>query len=148
MIKTIFIVCLGFVCFSCNEVKTNNKSKQVENRIKQVSISTFGGRSTTVSETYIFTKDSIHYRYYAHDTTRNNIKSYLNKVENWKGLVENINLGKFKTIENGKSYQETDGNDTEISITTDNGKEYHKINGDENIIWNNIYKEIRLQVNK
>lgn len=152
MKKIIFIASvLILFSWSCKKPQTKTISEiqpaQNKTTIEEISVSTFGGRSTIKSATYVFTKDSIRYRLVAHDTTKNVITYFINTETDWTALCAKIDLKRFKGIKNGKSIQPTDGNDTKISVTTESGKEYYKINGSKNEVWNNIRKELRVQIN-
>ncbi|MCL5246628.1 hypothetical protein M4I21_12455 [Cellulophaga sp. 20_2_10] len=152
MKKIAFIITVLIVLsLSCKqpEIKTTPKIETRQNNasIKEISVSTFGGRSTIKSATYVFTKGSIRYRLVAHDTTKNVITYFINTETDWAALCAKIDLKRFKGIKSGKSIQPTDGSDTKISITTESGKEYYKINGSKNEVWTNIRKELRVQIN-
>lgn len=121
-----------------NENKTN---KDTSNEIEAIILSTYGGRSTIISQTYIITKDSVHYTLLAHDTTKNKIRAYKNSQQNWKKLIDKVDLKNFEKIEDQESRQAYDGNDTKISIKTKDNQ-FKKMNAEKSPIWREIYKEI------
>ena len=77
----------------------------------------------------------------AHDSAQNVKKSYPNKAQNWEALLKSIDIEKFKNAKNGHSYQETDGNDTQITITTTKEK-ISKLNVEKEESCNNIYRQL------
>lgn len=124
MKKLLTHTALLFACVFALQSCGGNTQKATENKneIKEISISTFGG-DMGMSETYIITKDSVHYDFYlAADTTQNVIKSYPNTEQDWGKLLKKVDLEDFKNTENGKSHQAYDGTDTEITIITQNEK--------------------------
>jgi len=135
--KLTTLLILAFALQSCE----GKAQKTTENEIKEVSVSAFGGRSTIKSKTYIITKDSVLYELIAHDSTKNVKKSYANNVQDWDDLLKSIDLERFKNVEDGKSHQEYDGNDTEITITTQNDK-FSKLNAEKNSSWDRIYRQL------
>lgn len=121
----------------------NNAQTKVETKpeITEVSISIFGGRSTIQSRTYVITKDSVFYDLIAHDSIKNVKKSFANKAQDWEALLKSIDVEKFKNTKNGHSYQETDGSDTQITITTTKEK-ISKLNVEKEESWSSIYRQL------
>ncbi|KFF02813.1 hypothetical protein [Chryseobacterium luteum] len=124
---------------SCNKTPQKTSVKVAKNEIKEVSMSTFGGRSTIRSSTYQITKDSIRYSLLAVDSTQNVHKSYINKNQDWKNLVNKIDLNQFRNLKDGNSHLAYDGNDTEITVVTDH-ETITKLNAENNKSWDNIVK--------
>ena len=146
--KNVIFILLSWLAFwNCKETKKpEQESKQIKNKIKQVSITTFGGEMG-LSDSYTFTIDSIyHDLYIATDTTQNKRQVVSNKTHKWEKLIEIIDLSKFQKAINETSNQEVDGTDININITVENGKEYSSTNADKNKNWNNIYTELTNQI--
>lgn len=123
----------------------DNSSSVEEDNIKSISVVVYGG-DMGVSETYVITKDSVHFVYYlAADTTKNNANSSVNSSKKWESLLEKVDIDAFKELTNGRSKQMADGTDMDIIITTDKG-EYIKTNGQGNKAWDAIYEEFIQQV--
>ncbi|UUV22311.1 hypothetical protein [Paenimyroides aestuarii] len=137
MKNLIIIIILSLL--SCqNNAQTKTEAKP---EIKAISISIFGGRSTIQSRTYVITKDSVLYDLVTHHRAQNIKKSYPNKAQDWENLLKSIDLEKFKNAKNGSSYQETDGYDTEITITTTKEK-IIKLNGEKSESWSKAYRQL------
>ncbi len=116
-----------------------------DERIRRITIMMYSG-DKGVSETHVFTKDSVHYEFYmATDTTENKTISRVNTPEKWASLLAKVDITAFKELVNERTYQMANGTDTDIIITT--GKvEYIKTNAHDNEAWDNIYREFTQQI--
>lgn len=132
----------GFISLLILGCVSNSEEKD---GINSISVRTYGG-DMGVSETYVITKDSVHYDYYlAADTTKNKATSSVNTLEKWDSLLGKVNIDAFNGLTNGRSYLAVDGTDTDIVIITENG-EFMKTNGAGNNAWDDIYEEFIRQV--
>ncbi|WP_027386019.1 hypothetical protein [Chryseobacterium gregarium] len=151
--KYIKILILFTICFyalsiqSCNKTQQKTRAKVAKNEIREVSISTYGGRSTIQSTTYQITKDSVKYSLLAIDSTQNVHQSYLNENQDWKNLIDKIDLNQFENLRNGNSQLPYDGNDTEIMIVTDH-ETITKLNAKNNKSWDDIVKFVNTTYKK
>lgn len=120
---------------SSNKIKTEIKNQTPE--IQEITIKYFGGRSINDSTVYSIKKSSFEFHIYNKDKSKTSSK--LKKIDEntFNNLIHSINLTEFKNIKNGKTFQATGGNDTEIRIQTKD-ETISKINGFGNQNWNLI----------
>ena len=129
------LLATAFLFQSCG----NGTGKKDE--IVEITRSVLGGDTPIAEQKYIITKDSVHYKIIAHDSTRNITKSYANTKQDWEKLVNSIDFEDFKNIKNGTSHQPFDGSDAEITIKTDK-EEITKLNADKDESWAKIQKHL------
>ncbi|WP_177765574.1 hypothetical protein [Flavobacterium sp. I3-2] len=138
LLFTLFVSCdtkqIDFVD-SINKNKTEIKNQTPE--IQEITIKYFGGRSINDSTVYSIKKSSFEFHIYHKDKSKSS--NILKKIDEntFNNLINSINLTEFKNIKNGKSFQETDGNDTEIRIKTKD-ETISKSNGFGNQNWDLI----------
>lgn len=116
-----------------------------DRRINSITIMLYAG-DKGISETHVFTKDSVYYEFYmATDTTENKTISKVNTPGKWASLLAKVDIHAFKELVNGSTYQMANGTDTDIIITTEKG-EYIKTNAHDNEAWDNVYSEFTQQI--
>lgn len=154
--KTLLIILFIIICFIAitfafiygfergSLIKEANE-EEISNEIMQISVRTSGGEMG-VSDSYIYTKDSIFHDFYlAADTSQNFKNGIANKNTTWQKLVSLVNVREFSKGISGTSNQPVDGTDTTILITTESGAKYKITNGYENQNWKTIYTELNKQ---
>lgn len=121
-----------------NQSENSIKSKIQKTEIEQIIIKHFGGRSFNDSIVYLINNNGFEFHVYSKNKEKSSSKVKELEEGIFTYLTNKIDLSDFKEIKNGKSFQETDGYDTEIRIITKSDT-ISKINGFKNQNWDIIY---------
>ncbi|OCA79011.1 hypothetical protein BBH99_20020 [Chryseobacterium contaminans] len=135
----LLMVLFVFICISCKQDKRNTEKNNMVGipEIQAVKVVSAGGGLGFSSRTVI-NKDSIHYsRTMAANEANNMEYSKKLKPENWKNLVDKIDVKMFGAAKEGHSVQPVDGIDTKIIITTSAG-DISKMNAYNDSAWKSI----------
>lgn len=142
-VMNMLIILPVFILIGCKENKrTSQQNMMVHTEtIQAVKVFSAGGELGFSSNTVI-NKDSIHYTRTMAANEANN-RSYSRKVkpEDWKNLVDKIDLKMFGGVKEGYSVQPVDGIDTKIIITTSAG-EISKMNAHNDPEWRKILDDV------
>jgi len=138
------LVILSLFLISC----TNNKNRTVNQPtitkdvdIKSIEIISSGGQLGSHTRMLI-DKDSTHYRLTVAANPADNSEYHKKTVpQDWEALITQINLGEFRSSEEGKSVQPVDGVDTQIIIVSDVDT-ISKMNAYNNKIWKSIVEHV------
>lgn len=138
------LVILSLFLISC----TNNKNRTVnqpvvmkDGGIKSIEIISSGGQLGSHSRMLI-DKDSTHYRLTVAANPADNSEYHKKTVpQDWEALITQINLGEFRSSEEGKSVQPVDGVDTQIIIVSDVDT-ISKMNAYNNKIWKSVVEHV------
>lgn len=131
---------------SCNNKQLDLEKTRSENiqknhidkpEIEQIIIKHFGGRSLNDSIVYLINNKGFEFHIYSKNKEKSSSKIKELEEGIFTDLTNKIDLSNFKEITNGKSFQETDGYDTEIKIITKSDT-ISKINGFKNENWDLI----------
>ncbi len=131
---------------SCNNKQLDLEKTHSENiqkiqidkpEIEQIIIKHFGGRSLNDSIVYLINNKGFEFHIYSKNKEKSSSKIKELEEGIFTDLTNKIDLSNFKEITNGKSFQETDGYDTEIKIITKSDT-ISKINGFKNENWDLI----------
>lgn len=128
-----------FTFISCKQDKRNTEKNNIVDilEIQSVKVVSAGGELGFSSSTVI-SKDSIHNSRTMAANEANNME-YRKKLkpEDWKNLVDNIDVKMFGAAKEGHSVQPVDGIDTKIIITTSAG-DISKMNAHNDPEWEKI----------
>lgn len=102
--------------------------------IQQIIIKHYGGRSLNDSIVYVINNKSFEFHVYSKNKEKSSSKVKELEEGIFLNLTKKLDLSDFKKITNGKSFQATDGYDTEIRILTKN-EIISKTNGFGNKNW-------------
>lgn len=145
IIKYLF---LSIIILSCNNKQSDIEKTYSENikeiqinkpEIKQIIIKHYGGRSLNDSIVYLINNKGFEFHVYSKNKEKSSSKVKELEEGIFNDLINKIDLSDFKEITSGKSFQVTDGYDTEIRILTKN-EIISKTNGFGNKNWDEIYK--------
>jgi len=125
-----FFLAFCLVCTFATYAQDESKQPTKE-EIRSISLAFLGGRSKSYP-IYIVDKDSTICRTVSIDKVKKPTKG-------WNILVKSIDVDQFKAIEEGPS--RSPDMDKIIFVITDRG-EYSKMNGNDNKLWDWLFKEI------
>ncbi|MGE8556622.1 MAG: hypothetical protein ACN6OB_22095 [Chryseobacterium jejuense] len=132
-----------FTFIGCKEDKSTSQQNMIVHAttIQSVKVVSAGGGLGFSSSTVI-DKDSIHYSRTMAANEANNMK-YNRKLksEDWKNLVDKIDLKMFGAAKEGHNVQPVDGIDTKIILTTSAG-DISKMNAHNDPGWKKILDDV------
>ncbi|SDJ11758.1 hypothetical protein [Chryseobacterium jejuense] len=142
-VMNMLIILLVFILTGCKEDKSTSQQNMMvpATTIQAVKVVSAGGELGFSSSTVI-DKDSIHYsRTMAANEANNMEYNRKLKPEDWKNLVDKIDLKMFGAAKEGHSVQPVDGIDTKIIVTTSAG-DISKMNAHNDPEWKKILDDM------
>ncbi|MGE8553374.1 MAG: hypothetical protein ACN6OB_05470 [Chryseobacterium jejuense] len=141
MNKLIAVSLLVFIgCHKKENNKLNQHNPAQSEEIRSLEVINFGGKFGVYSRISI-NHDSVHYSHKINTEPHKMEFSQKIKAEDWKNIINKIDLNAFRNVTEGKSLQPMDGIDTKIMIIS-NKDTLSKINAYDNPIWKSILENV------